>query len=91
MEASTWLLEARSIEAGNQEGQRRVRGERSRLRGGRPPDILLRPTGNPLLRYLVAERWLASIGWLAAGGPLKGCWCYVCKVTANNPIKQPMN
>ncbi len=47
MEASSWLLEARTNEKENQEAQRRVRGERSKLRGGKPQEALQGPTLQP--------------------------------------------
>ena len=45
---------------------------------------LSRPAGGPPcgppLCHPVAEGWLASMGWVASGGPLEGRWCYVCRV-----------
>ena len=55
MEASGWLLEAKTSEAGRQWG----RGARSRLRGGKP------------LEGPLAAHWLASMGWLPSRGSLE--------------------
>ena len=43
VEASGWLLEARTGQAEIREAQRRARGARSWLRGGKPPEAILGP------------------------------------------------
>ncbi len=51
----------------------RIRGKKSRLRGGQPPEA-------HLAAYLCATQCLMD-SWPAWGGwPPEGRWCYVCRV-----------
>ena len=49
------------------------------------------PSGCPLCSpsecHPVAEGQLASMEWLASGGPLEGRWCYVFRVTNNRRLQ----
>ena len=66
MEASGWLSQARTSDAGTEEAQRRVRGK-SRLRGGRRPEA-------HLAAHRCATQWL-RIGWPTWGGwPVEALW-----------------
>ena len=59
MEASGWLLEARTSQAEHQVAQRWLRVLKSRLGGGWPPEALRRPTLQPTP--------VPPSGWGAAG------------------------
>ena len=73
MEASNCLLEAKTSEAENLEGQRRVRVKSV---GSEEPSLQRPSRGphcSPPLCHLVVERWLASTVWLALEGLQEGC------------------
>ena len=73
MEVSGRLLEAKTSEAERWEGWGiRIGPEEANL--WRPSEG---PPGSPPVCHQVADRWLASTGWLPSGGPLEGRWRYV--------------
>ena len=57
MEASSWLLGAKTTEAENQEAQKWIKEEASRLRRGKPPEVIL--AAHFCATQLVSKRWLA--------------------------------
>ena len=79
MVASGWLLEARTSEAESEED----RGRSGDKRVGSEEASLQRPCGglpcSPPLCHPMTEGQLSSMGWLSSRGPLKSCWCYVCR------------
>ncbi len=91
MEASGWLLEARTTEVENQKEERRVRGEKRRFKGGKRLKALNRPTVQRPLCHIVVQRQLASKGWLVSGGPLWRRWCYVCRWKAGLLCAEPLH